>query len=210
MTNRVLYKSDHLPFPDLAYPYDALVPHMDEETLKIQHGEHLRSYTSKLNKVLPGTPYEGRSIEYLLTNIGPGDRVLRYNGGGYFNHRLFLEGLSPYPQRIPEGHLKTAILRSFGSFENFQKQFSAELSCNLRLGWIWLVIDEYDELAITSTRNQDNPLMQFSPVRGWPLIGIDVWEHAYYLNYRNKRESYVQAFWKVLDWEIVQKRYEEL
>ncbi|MBL6447595.1 superoxide dismutase [Fulvivirga sp. 29W222] len=196
--------------PDLDYAYDALVPYIDAETMRIHHSKHFQSYTDKLNAAISGTTYADLSINDILKNIEASDTAIRNNGGGYYNHRLFFESLSPSAKPAPEGNLKKAIKKAFGSVESFQKQFSQAAGGVFGSGWAWLTASEQGQLSITTTPNQDNPLMPFVNERGYPLMGIDVWEHAYYLKYHNKRTEYINAFWKVLNWGFVEQRFNKL
>lgn len=197
------------PLPAMAYSYGALSPFIDERTMRVHCSLHFQDYANNVNAAMQGTIFEGKSVEYLLTNIGPSEKILRHNGGGYYNHRLFFESLSATPQPFPEGDLNKDIRHSFGSLDNFQKEFSAAALSIFGAGWAWLIVDENDNLAITTTQNEDNPLMQFVDKKGWPLMAVDMWEHAHYLKYRQDRAAYIQAYWKVLDWAIIQNRYEE-
>lgn len=195
--------------PGLEYGYEGLLPHIDKKTMQIHHSRHFQSYTDKLNTAVTDTPYAGMDIEMILKNINISDTALRDNGGGYFNHKLFFESLSPQPSKKPVDSLADAIHSKFGSLEEFQDLFS-NMAINLfGSGWVWLTIDNSQRLSIVSTPNQDNPLMAFSAEKGYPLMGIDVWEHAYYLHYQNRRDEYIKAFWKVLDWQFVEQRYRD-
>lgn len=191
--------------PDLKYEYNSLEPHIDAKTMEIHHTKHHAGYTNKLNDALSGTEFESKSIEEILAtpNLETG---IRNNGGGFYNHNLFWEIMSPKGGGDPEGEIGDAIKQSFGSFEKFKEEFSNAASTRFGSGWAWL-IKTSDGLKITSTPNQDNPLMFDSEVKGVPILGLDVWEHAYYLNYQNKRPDYILAFWNVIDWGEVNKKY---
>ncbi len=194
--------------PDLAYAYDALVPYIDSETMKIHHSKHFQGYTNKLNNAIAGTKFEGLAIEKILGQIKESDTGIRNNGGGYYNHKLFFQSLSPKAAAAPDGKLLEAVNRDFGSIDNLKEKFSAAALGVFGSGWAWLIADAQGKLSITATPNQDNPLMPFVSEQGLPIMGIDVWEHAYYLAYQNKRKDYVKAFWKVLDWKFVQSQYQ--
>lgn len=196
--------------PALAYAHNALVPHIDEETMKIHHGKHHQGYVDKLNAALEATPASHDTLEDILRNISSYSTAVRNNGGGHYNHTLFWEILSPTPQSLPKGELADAITRKFGSFENFQEQFNNAGATQFGSGWAWLLVKYNGEIEVSSTANQDNPLMDTNPTsQGYPILGIDVWEHAYYLNYQNRRPDYLKAFWSVLDWAVVEKKYQE-
>ena len=190
--------------PDLPYAHDALEPHIDEKTMKIHHGKHHAGYTKKLNDAIEGTEHEGKSIEEILV-AGKGNSAIRNNGGGYYNHSLFWEIMSPNGGGKPSGDLATAIDSAFGSFESFKDEFSKAGATQFGSGWAWLCVSN-GKLEVCSTANQDNPIMG-EGCKGTPILGIDVWEHAYYLNYQNKRPDYIEAFFNVINWEEVSKRY---
>ena len=197
--------------PSLGFLYDALQPYIDEETMMVHHSKHFQGYTDKLNQAVLGKPMEGRSIEYILQNLKESDLALRNNGGGYYNHRLFFASLSPDPKPSPEGKLWNAIEASFGSMEAFKEKFNKAAASVFGSGWTWLVYNAQGQLGIISTPNQDNPLMSNVVKEGGiPLMGIDVWEHAYYLHYQNRRSEYLDAFWKVLDWKFIEEQFERL
>lgn len=194
--------------PDLGFPHDALEPHIDARTMEIHHGKHHAGYTAKLNAALEGHPdLHGKAAEELLgdlSSLPDGIRVaVRNNGGGYVNHALFWEILAPGGEGTPSGELAAAIDRDFGSFDDFKKEFSAAAGSRFGSGWAWLVADSDGSLKVTSTPNQDTPLME----GGRPILGIDVWEHAYYLNYQNRRPDYVAAFWNVVNWTAVAQKF---
>jgi len=191
--------------PDLPYSQDALEPHVDTKTMEIHHGKHHAGYTSKLNAAIEGTDLEGKTIEQLLANVGSNNAV-RNNGGGFYNHSLFWEIMSPNGGGEPTGELADAINSAFGSFEEFKDEFSKAAATRFGSGWAWLVSTP-NGIEVTSTANQDNPLMDVADVKGAPILGLDVWEHAYYLNYQNRRPDYINAFFNVVNWEEVAKRY---
>ena len=193
--------------PDLNYGFDALEPNIDSRTMQIHHGKHHAGYTSKLNAAIEGTDLEGLNIESLLRGLDMSNNAVRNNGGGYFNHCLFWEIMSPNGGGSPSGALNDAILNSFGSFEDFKSKFSAAAATRFGSGWAWLCAKKDGSLEICSTANQDNPLMQGVGSDGYPIMGIDVWEHAYYLNYQNRRPDYINAFFNVVDWSIVGEKF---
>jgi len=197
--------------PDLPYAQDALEPHIDGRTMGIHHGKHHNGYTNKLNAAIAGTDLEGKKIEDILANVSQHGAGVRNNGGGYYNHCLFWEVMSPDGGGEPSDrtNIRKAIDRDFGSFDEFKKQFAAAAGTRFGSGWAWLVVDGDDKLHITSTPNQDNPLMDVADVKGTPILGLDVWEHAYYLNYQNRRPDYVQAFFNVVNWDVVTKKYND-
>ena len=193
--------------PDLNYGFDALEPNIDSKTMQIHHGKHHAGYTSKLNGAVEGTDLEGLDIESLLKGLDMSNNAVRNNGGGYFNHCLFWEIMSPNGGGSPSGTLNDAILNSFGSFEDFKSKFSAAAATRFGSGWAWLCAKKDGSLEICSTANQDNPLMEGIGCEGYPIMGIDVWEHAYYLNYQNRRPDYINAFFNVVDWSIVGEKF---
>lgn len=195
--------------PELPYAYAALEPHIDARTMEIHHTKHHAAYTSNLNAAIAGTPLEGQKIEDILANISQHSAAVRNNGGGFYNHNLFWTVMSPDGGGIPSERMNIhkAIMRDFGSFEEFQKQFSAAAATRFGSGWAWLCVDAHDHLFITSTPNQDNPLMDVAEKQGTPILGLDVWEHAYYLNYQNRRPDYVAAFFAVINWREVTERF---
>lgn len=197
--------------PELAYAYDALEPNIDARTMEIHHTKHHNGYTNKLNAAIEGTDLENMSIEDILKNISKYSSAVRNNGGGFYNHSLFWSIMSPDGGGEPAGalNIRKAIDRDFGSFENFKTEFSNAAGKRFGSGWAWLCTDENDKLFITSTPNQDNPLMDIAEHRGTPVLGLDVWEHAYYLNYQNRRPDYVGAFFNVIDWSAVSKLYND-
>lgn len=191
--------------PQLKYGYDALEPYIDAKTMEIHFTKHHGAYTTNLNTAITGTAAENETIEEILSKVSLLSVAVRNNGGGFYNHNLFWELMSPMGGNSPTGKLMDAIVKNFQSFENFKIEFSKAAIGRFGSGWAWLVKQE-NKLLITSTPNQDNPLMDIAEVKGFPLLGLDVWEHAYYLNYQNRRADYVEAFWKVVDWETVSQR----
>ncbi|SDL08624.1 superoxide dismutase, Fe-Mn family [Catalinimonas alkaloidigena] len=194
--------------PSLPYAYDALEPHIDAKTMEIHHTKHHGGYTTKLNGALEGTDGASKSIEDILKNISQYSGAVRNNGGGYYNHALFWPTLSPNGGGQPSGKLADAINAAFGSFDEFKKKFDDAAATRFGSGWAWLIVDGSGKLAVTSTANQDNPLMDIAETKGTPILGLDVWEHAYYLNYQNRRPDYISAFWNIVNWDQVTKNYE--
>ena len=195
--------------PDLSYDHDALEPYIDSKTMQIHHGKHHAGYTSKLNAAIEGTDLEGKSIEEILKTLDMSNSAVRNNGGGYYNHCLFWDIMGPNAGGLPSGDLGEAINKSFGSFENFKSKFSAAAGTRFGSGWAWLCVHSNGGLEVCSTANQDNPLMPGIGCGGAPILGLDVWEHAYYLNYQNRRPDYVDAFFNVIDWDTVAKLYRQ-
>ena len=189
--------------PKLPYSYDALEPHIDARTMEIHHTKHHNAYTTNLNSAIAGTELEGKSIEDILRNLDMNNNAVRNNGGGFFNHNLFWETMSPNKGGKPAGKLGKAIDESFGSFDAFKKSFSKAAATRFGSGWAWLCVHKGGRLEICSTPNQDNPLMPNTGCEGYPILGLDVWEHAYYLNYQNRRPDYIQAFFNVVNWDKV-------
>lgn len=192
--------------PNLAYNFDALEPHFDSKTMQIHHGKHHAGYTNKLNSAIEGTDLEGKSIEDILKTLDMSNAAVRNNGGGYFNHCLFWEVIGPNCGGKPEGALADAIDKSFGSFDEFKTIFSAAAATRFGSGWAWLCADSEGGLEVCSTPNQDNPLMP-SKCGKTPILGLDVWEHAYYLNYQNRRPDYIEAFFSIINWDAVTAKY---
>lgn len=190
--------------PSLPYAYDALEPHIDARTMEIHHGKHHAGYTNKLNAAVEGTDMAGKDIETLLRDHSDVPAV-RNNGGGYWNHDLFWKSMSPNGGGAPEGALADAINRDFGGFENFKTEFSKAAATRFGSGWAWLCVRD-GKLEVCSSANQDNPLMPGVGCGGRPILGLDVWEHAYYLNYQNRRPDYINAFFNVVDWDAVAER----
>ena len=194
--------------PALPYAHDALEPHIDKLTMEIHHGKHHQAYVDNLNKAIAGTPNEGKSLEELVAKAGSISPAVRNNGGGHWNHSFFWETLGPNAGGKPSGKLADAINSAFGSFEAFQEKFNAAGTTRFGSGWAWLIVKD-DKLEVTSTPNQDNPLMDVAEVKGQPILGVDVWEHAYYLKYQNKRPDYISAWWNVVNWDDVDKRLQQ-
>jgi len=192
--------------PKLTYDLGALEPHIDAKTMEIHHGKHHNAYVTNLNKAIEGTDLEGKSIEELMGSISSHSGAVRNNGGGHFNHSLFWSIMGPNKGGNPTGDLAVAINQAFGSFEEFKTQFAQAAATRFGSGWAWLVIHD-NNLVVTSTPNQDNPMMDIAEVKGTPIVGLDVWEHAYYLNYQNRRPDYISAFWNVVDWDAVAARF---
>lgn len=193
--------------PKLKYAFDALEPHIDARTMEIHHDKHHAGYTSKLNDSIKGTDKEGKTIENILTNLDMENKAVRNNGGGYYNHNLYWEIMSPEGGGKPSGELATAIDNSFGSFDAFKDEFSKAGATQFGSGWAWLCVHEGGKVEICSTPNQDNPLMPGVGCGGTPILGMDVWEHAYYLKYQNQRPAYIEAFFNVINWDEVSRRY---
>ena len=192
--------------PDLSYDYNALEPSIDARTMEIHHTKHHTGYTNNLNNAIKDSALENLSIEYILKDISKYSVAVRNNGGGFFNHKLFWEIMSPNGGGKPKGDLLDNINRDFGSFETFKDLFNKAATTRFGSGWAWLV-NQNGKLVVSSTPNQDNPLMDVAEVKGTPILGLDVWEHAYYLKYQNKRPEYIDAFWNVIDWDQVTKRF---
>ena len=194
--------------PNLSYAYDALEPHIDARTMEIHHTKHHNGYTSKLNAAIAGTDLEGKSIENILNDLDMSNMAVRNNGGGYYNHVLYWDIMSPNGGGSPDGDLGSAIADAFGSFDAFKDKFSAAAATRFGSGWAWLCAHKGGKVDICSTPNQDNPLMPNTGCGGHPILGIDVWEHAYYLNYQNRRPEYINAFFEVINWERVAELYQ--
>jgi superoxide dismutase, Fe-Mn family len=192
--------------PALPYAFNALEPHIDARTMEIHHGKHHNTYVTNLNNALAGKPEENSSTEDICKNISKFPVAVRNNGGGHYNHSFFWTILGPDGGK-PTGALSDAINAAFGSFDEFKTKFAAAAAGRFGSGWAWLIVDGAGKLQITSTPNQDNPLMDVAEVQGKPILGLDVWEHAYYLNYQNRRPDYVTAFWNVVNWSEVAKRF---
>ncbi|ACU58559.1 superoxide dismutase, Fe-Mn family [Chitinophaga sp. YR627] len=193
--------------PSLPYAHDALEPHIDKLTMEIHHGKHHQAYVDNLNKAIAGTENENKSLEELVASAGKISPAVRNNGGGHWNHSFFWKVIGPNAGGEPTGALADAIKSTFGSFEEFKEKFANAGATRFGSGWAWLIVKD-GKLEITSTPNQDNPLMDVAEVKGTPVLGIDVWEHAYYLKYQNRRPEYLKAFWSVVNWSEVAKNYE--
>jgi len=193
--------------PDLPYAFDALEPHIDARTMEIHHGKHHAGYTSKLNAAIEGTDNESKSIEDLCIMADSLGTAVRNNGGGYYNHCLFWEVMSPNGGGEPSGDLADAINSDLGGFDKFKETFNQAAASRFGSGWAWLIVTSDGKLKVTSTPNQDNPLMPYADDKGTPILGIDVWEHAYYLHYQNRRPDYISAFWNVINWDKVSENY---
>jgi superoxide dismutase, Fe-Mn family len=193
--------------PKLSYAHNALEPNIDSKTMEIHHGKHHQGYTNNLNGAIEGTELEGKSIEDILATMDMSNSAVRNNGGGFYNHSLFWEVMSPEGGGLPTGELADAINESFGDFEKFKIAFSTAAKTRFGSGWAWLCVHQGGKLEVCSTPNQDNPLMPGVGCNGTPILGLDVWEHAYYLNYQNKRPDYVNAFFNVINWGEVSRRY---
>ena len=196
--------------PQLPYAYDALEPHIDARTMEIHHSKHHNAYTTNLNAAIAGTELEGLSIENILINLDMKNAAVRNNGGGFYNHNLFWTVMSPDGGGLPTGELLEAIERDFKSFDEFKARFAKAGATQFGSGWAWLCVKADKTLCVCSTPNQDNPLMDLAECPGTPILGMDVWEHAYYLHYQNRRADYIAAFWNIINWDEVSKRYEAL
>jgi Fe-Mn family superoxide dismutase len=197
--------------PELPYAYDALEPHIDARTMEIHHTKHHAGYTKKLNAAIEGTELENMKIEDILANVSKHSAGVRNNGGGFYNHSLFWSVMSPDGGGEPSSRMNIhkAIERDFGSYENFKTAFANTAGTVFGSGWAWLCVDKSDKLHIVGTPNQDNPLMDVVDVDATPILGLDVWEHAYYLNYQNRRPDYISAFFNVINWDVVTKNFND-
>ena len=193
--------------PSLNYSFDALEPHVDTKTMQIHHGKHHAGYTNNLNNAIKGTDLETMSIETILGELDLNNAAVRNNGGGFFNHSLFWNVMSPNGGGVPSGDLASAINDSFGSFDEFKSAFSKAAGTRFGSGWAWLCVHPGGKLEVCSTPNQDNPLMKGIGCGGQPILGLDVWEHAYYLNYQNRRPDYISGFFNVINWDFVSELY---
>lgn len=200
-----MYTLDPLP-----YAFDALEPHIDARTMEIHHGKHHQAYVNKLNDAIKDTELAGMNLEDIFQNMSKHPAGVRNNGGGHWNHSLFWQLLSPDGGGQPGGKLLEEIEAQFESFDKFQEKFNNAAATRFGSGWAWLIVDADGKLQVTSTPNQDNPLMDVADDRGVPILGLDVWEHAYYLNYQNRRPDYINSFWNVVNWAEVERRYSEL
>ena len=190
----------------LPYAHDALEPHIDTQTMQIHHGKHHQAYVDNLNKAIAGTPNENKTIEELVAVAGSISPAVRNNGGGHWNHTFFWESLAPNAGGAPAGPLADAINSAFGSFDAFKEKMNNAGMTRFGSGWAWLIVKD-GKLDVTSTPNQDNPLMDIAEVKGRPILGVDVWEHAYYLKYQNRRAEYLAAFWNVVNWNKISERF---
>jgi Fe-Mn family superoxide dismutase len=193
--------------PQLNYAYDALEPHIDARTMEIHHSKHHNGYTNNLNAAIEGTDLETKSVEAILGDLDMSNKAVRNNGGGYYNHSLFWNIMNPEGKEALSGELKEAILAAYGSFEDFKTAFSKAAATQFGSGWAWLCVHKGGKVEVCSTPNQDNPLMPGVTCGGTPILGLDVWEHAYYLNYQNRRPDYIEAFFSVINWNEVEKRF---
>jgi Fe-Mn family superoxide dismutase len=193
--------------PALPYAHNALEPHIDAKTMEIHHGKHHQAYVNNLNNAVKGNSAEGVSLNELVHNISKYSPAIRNNGGGHWNHSFFWGIMGPNAGGQPTGALMDAIVSSFGSFDAMKEQFNSAATTRFGSGWAWLIVHDH-KLAITSTPNQDNPLMDIAEVKGTPILGLDVWEHAYYLHYQNRRPDYIGAFWNVINWSAVNAHFE--
>ena len=195
--------------PKLPYAYDALEPHIDARTMEIHHSKHHNRYTNNLNNAIESTDLDGKSIGDILENLDMSNGAVRNNGGGFYNHDLFWQVMSPNGGGNPSGAVAEAIDAAFGSFDGFKDAFAKAAATRFGSGWAWLCVHEGGKVEVCSTPNQDNPLMPETGCGGTPILGLDVWEHAYYLNYQNRRPDYIQAFFNVINWDEVNRRYAE-
>ncbi|MGM0613629.1 MAG: superoxide dismutase [Bacteroidota bacterium] len=203
-------KVNNLTFEELPYAYDALEPYIDAQTMELHYSKHHNGYFNKLQNAVKGTEVENMSLGDVFKNISKYPKGVRNNGGGHFNHSLFWSVMGPNKGSQPSGKLMEAINKHFGSFDEFKEKFEKAALGRFGSGWAWLIVKDDKSIAITDTPNQDNPLMDVVDVNGMPVLGIDVWEHAYYLKYQNRRPEYVSAFWNVVNWDEVSRRYEEI
>ena len=193
--------------PKLPYAYDALEPHIDAKTMEIHHSKHHNGYTTNLNNAIEGTDLEGKTIENILINLDMNNAAVRNNGGGFYNHSLFWTVMSPNGGGKPTGDLAVAIDAAFGSFDAFKAEFAKAAATRFGSGWAWLCVHKDGKLEVCSSANQDNPLMPGIGCGGTPILGLDVWEHAYYLNYQNRRPDYIEAFFNVINWTEGTRRF---
>ena len=194
--------------PNLPYAFNALEPHIDARTMEIHHGKHHQAYVTNLNNALAGTEHENASLLDLMKIMSKLPMPVRNNGGGHFNHTFFWEIIGPNAGGSPTGAIGDAIQAQFGSFDAFKEEFTKAATTRFGSGWAWLCVKADGKLCVCSTPNQDNPLMDLAECPGTPVLGLDVWEHAYYLNYQNRRPDYIAAFWNIIHWELVSKRFE--
>lgn len=196
-------------FPALPYAYDALEPHIDKMTMEIHHTKHHKAYFDKFVAAIQGTDLENKSLEEIFASVSKAPAAVRNNGGGYYNHSLFWEILSPNGEGAPTGKIAEAINKNFGSFEEFKTRFNDAAANRFGSGWAWLSVKPDNSLSVCSAPNQDNPLMDVHDCKGTPILGLDVWEHAYYLKYQNRRPEYITAFWNLINWDKVNENYEK-
>ena len=196
-------------FQDLPYEYDALEPYIDAATMEIHYSRHHRAYYNNFLNAVKGTELEKMAIEDILANISSYPQAVRNNGGGYYNHTIFWQNMTPQTGGKPSGKLEKALEKTFGSIDAFKEIFAKAGATRFGSGWAWLSLDRQGNLFVSSTPNQDNPLMDVAEQKGFPLLAMDVWEHAYYLKYQNKRADYIEAFWNVINWKEVENRYEK-
>lgn len=194
--------------PKLSYEYAALEPNIDARTMEIHHSKHHQAYVNNLNAALTGSAYEGKSLEQLMANMSKLSPAVRNNGGGHYNHSLFWEIMGPNAGGAPTGELADAINQAFGSFDKFKEDFAKAGATRFGSGWAWLIKHD-GKLAVTSTPNQDNPMMDLADVKGFPILALDVWEHAYYLHYQNRRPDYISAWWNTVNWNVVADRFKK-
>jgi Fe-Mn family superoxide dismutase len=194
-------------FPELPYAYDALEPHIDKQTMELHYNKHHKGYYDKFTAAIQGTELESKSLEEIFSNISKAPAAVRNNGGGYFNHSLFWKVLSPKGGGNPTGPIAEAINKQFNSFAEFQRKFDEAAATRFGSGWAWLSVKKDNSLSICSSPNQDNPLMDVHDCQGQPILGLDVWEHAYYLKYQNRRPDYISAFWNLVNWDQVNENY---
>jgi len=195
--------------PELPYSYDALAPHIDARTMEIHHSKHHNGYTTNLNNAIANTDLEGQSIEELLKNLDVNNKAVRNNGGGFYNHSLFWKVLAPNGGGTPNGAVANAINDAFGSYDAFKEAFAKAAATQFGSGWAWLCVHPGGKVDVCSTANQDNPMMPGIGCGGTPILGLDVWEHAYYLNYQNRRPDYIQAFFNLINWDQVNENYDK-
>jgi Fe-Mn family superoxide dismutase len=193
----------------LPYPSDSLEPNIDKQTMEIHHDKHHNAYVTNLNNAIAGTELENKSIEELLKTVSQAPVAVRNNGGGHYNHTLFWNTISGNGGGQPTGELADAINKKFGSYDAFKEEFTKAATTRFGSGWAWLIVTSEGDVAVTSTPNQDNPLMDIAEVKGFPIIGLDVWEHAYYLKYQNRRPEYISAYFNIIDWNAAEKRYQQ-
>ncbi len=208
LNNTTMEKFDIHTFPALPYSYDALEPYIDARTMEIHYDKHHRAYFNNFIAAIKGTKLENSTIEEIFASVSAAGDAVRNNGGGFYNHVFFWNSMSPKPGK-PSPELMDAINKTFGSFDKFKEAFNNSAKTRFGSGWAWLYLTPDKKLAVASTPNQDNPLMDVSPVKGVPLLALDVWEHAYYLKYQNRRPEYVEAFWNIINWEEVNRRYQQ-